>query len=472
MSRRITSAVLMTIVVLSLTRFLPVGGRAGSNLPGYLPQLLRNWPPPTPTPVPAWFLLTEIMYNPEGEEPELEWVEVANVGDFELEIGGFLIGDEETPGGLEGMYQFPPVTKLAAHEVIVIANRALSFQSHYQFWPDFEFNESDPSIPNMVEYQYWSSGPVVLSNTSDEVLLRFSFGDEADSVSWGASTYAFDPGIDLVKEGWSLERIPARNDTDQAIDWLGQPQPNPGSVDLNTATPTFTNTPTPSLTPTATATATATGTSTPEPSATGTSTPTPTSTWTQAPPGVVVISEVMYHPDCDTELDCEWIELFNPGQVTVDLSNHKLGDEEQKGGGEGMFLFPPGTLIVPGKTLVIAHSAAVFLEEYGTLPDLEMVNTRADIEDMERYTAWAGGTVYLNNTGDEVILLDRDDKWRDAVSWGSSVEAFNPAVPLVATGHSLERYPPDQDSNSAEDWRDQPLPSPGSVPWTLIYLRH
>ena len=50
----------------------------------------------------------------------------------------------------------------------------------------------------------------------------------------------------------------------------------------------------------------------------------------------------------------------------------------------------------------------------------------------------------------------------DSVSYGGSTAAFNPAVPGVGAGHSLERSPANNDTNRRNDWRDQPTPNPGS----------
>ena len=67
-----------------------------------------------------------------------------------------------------------------------------------------------------------------------------------------------------------------------------------------------------------------------------------------------------------------------------------------------------------------------------------------------------------------MLLLDRDNHILDAVSWGSSNWAFDPPVPAVADNHSIERYPANQDTNSAIDWRDQPMPAPGDADHPII----
>jgi hypothetical protein len=55
-------------------------------------------------------------------------------------------------------------------------------------------------------------------------------------------------------------------------------------------------------------------------------------------PGLL-ITEVYYNsPGQDHEE--EWIELTNFGSQLVDLAAYKIGDEETRGGGEGMLQFP------------------------------------------------------------------------------------------------------------------------------------
>ena len=42
-----------------------------------------------------------------GATPGAEWIQVANATSSTLNISGYALGDEETPDGGEGMYQFP-----------------------------------------------------------------------------------------------------------------------------------------------------------------------------------------------------------------------------------------------------------------------------------------------------------------------------------------------------------------------------
>jgi hypothetical protein len=406
---------------------------------------------------------------------------------------------------------------------LVIANRASAFQAMYGYLPDYELQSSDPSVPDMVKYSSWATGNMYLGNTGDEVLLLDGQDQVVDAVSWGDSSWAFDPPVGVAAQGHSIERAPIYRDSNQASDWIDQPLPQPGAVSppastatptasatatftathtstgtatrtpTHTSTPTFTSTftPTSTATPTATVTRTATvtftPTSTPIPTATftptatptgtltptGTATPTPTRTLTPthsltATPtptpehGILLISEVYNNP-AGLDVVEEWIELYNAGGTSLDLSDYKIGDEETMAGGEGMYEFPQGASIAPGQVLILANQADDFIVRYGFQPDYELVETDPDVPNMIPYTAWASGAVNLGNISDETLVLDAGNQVIDALSWGESSWAFNPPVPAPARGSSMERRPANLDTDTAADWFEQNTPVPGVV---------
>jgi hypothetical protein len=395
----------------------------------HLPLIHRLWPgePGLRSPI----LITEVMYDPPGNEPDHEWIELYNRGYESINLVNYKIGDSETAGDLEGMYHFPQETIIGPGQVIVIANHASFFSQYYGFFPDFEFSDSQESIPNMVKDKTWASGNVNLNNGGDEILLINQEGALLDVISWGDSTHAFNPSIPLVGEGHSLERKPADYDGNQAVDWTDQSEPQPGKVDL--------------ISPTPTATITATF---PSPSCEN---------------AAISISEVMYDAGGVPDPRGEWIELFNWGDISIDLGCLIIGDEEMIGGGEGMLAFPFGSTILPGEIVVIANQSEIFYSIFGFNPTYEIIDTRFEIPDMVKFDIWATGSVNLSNSGDDVLILDMNNHVIDAVSWGNSNYAFDPSVPGVDTSHSLERRPGDQDTDSAIDWHDQSEPNPGNV---------
>ncbi|MDH7487222.1 MAG: lamin tail domain-containing protein, partial [Anaerolineae bacterium] len=124
--------------------------------------------------------------------------------------------------------------------------------------------------------------------------------------------------------------------------------PTPTPTETPTETPTATPTGTPTPTPTETPTATPSGTPTPTPTETPTGTPTstPTATPTPTPYATTVkLNEFMPRPGSGDE----WIELYNSGSYTVDLSGWKLDDSD---GGYAPYTIPTGTSIAPGGFLV------------------------------------------------------------------------------------------------------------------------
>ncbi len=138
----IISAVLLFLLLLPLRAF---AGDGDAN--NYLPLIFK---PPSP----GRLLISEVMANPAGDEPDLEWIEIYNAGGTELELEDYKIGDEEMLGGDEGMLRFPPGLVIAPGEVLVIANQALPFQSTYGFMPDLEIRESDPCDPEPFQVQF------------------------------------------------------------------------------------------------------------------------------------------------------------------------------------------------------------------------------------------------------------------------------------------------------------------------------
>ncbi|MBN2506876.1 MAG: lamin tail domain-containing protein [Verrucomicrobia bacterium] len=84
------------------------------------------------------------------------------------------------------------------------------------------------------------------------------------------------------------------------------------------------------------------------------------------PPGpcsrrtALVITEIMYNPPgaWSGTNNLEFVELWNSGLVTEDLTGHRLG-------GDVRYTFPPGASIAPGQYLVIAHDPAAAESFYG-----------------------------------------------------------------------------------------------------------
>ncbi len=420
-------AAILVVLFILIGYFLKTSAAVGTSI--YLPLIYRLYP--VGEELNLRLLISEVMNNPSGQEPGLEWIEIYNRSIQRINLVGHKIGDSETKGDPEGMYYFPVGSTIEPGQVVVIANQGLLFSQVHGFQPDYELLDSDQTIPNMVKYRDWAGGAINLNNAGDEVLLLNQDDIMLDAISWGNSLFAFIPSAPISKDGQSLERIPANSDRNRAADWVRQPTPQPGKVNLSLPTPE--------------------------------SSPTPT----ELPPScylaTLLITEVLYDPSHSTDPVGEWIEVFNWGESSVYLGCLLLGDEETIGGGEGMFAFPPDSSIQAGEVIIIANQAIDFSAVYGFDPNYEFVESDSLVPDMVKFNIWAAGSVNLSNSGDDVLLVGIDENLIDAVSWGNSIFAFDPSVPSVDAGRSIARQPADMDTNSAQDWLEQNNPQPGII---------
>ena len=435
MSLKIIYRIILLLVIITLSLGVVLAAVPASSPGLFMPLVYRNWP--TFSSQITSLLITEVLFNPVGEEPDGEWFEIFNPFDYSLPLNEYKIGDAEIVGDHEGMYVFPPGAVISPGGVIVIANSAVAFKNIHHFNPDFELSDSDPEVPDLEKYIAWAKGSINLSNLGDEIILMNSFDEVADSVSWGSSTFAFLPSVPVVQDGHSIERWPASWDQDNAGDWIDQPQPRPGWVDITTPTP--------------------------EPTLTFTPTLTPEKISIPCGSANLLISEVLYDPAQETETDGEWFEIFNAGDGYLDLSCVKVGDEETLAGGEGMSDFPETALLAPGGVLIVANRAVDFGARYGFYPDFELNPSVSAVPDMVRDPDYASGSVDLNNDGDDLLILDDAYNLIDAVSWGNSDYAFSPPVEKVSEGSSIERKPVYIDTDTALDWSEQENPDPGDV---------
>jgi len=134
-------------------------------------------------------------------------------------------------------------------------------------------------------------------------------------------------------------------------------------------------------------------------------------------PSPIVISELHYNPSLDQGIDnnFEFIELFNRGSRTVDLSGYRFV--------EGLeFALPPGTILRPAQCLLISKRA----ETYRDAP--------CEVQQWSRGSLSNGGEVVrlLDRAGTEVDSVKYDDvaPWPEAAdAGGSSLEITDPGLP-------------------------------------------
>lgn len=179
-----------------------------------------------------------------------------------------------------------------------------------------------------------------------------------------------------------------------------------------------------------------------------------------------LLSEIMYDPPGAD--DGEYIEINNPTFSAVDLSGWVLSDAVLPTDFEDARAFPAGT-ILPGRgVIVVALSAAPFMELFGFAPDFEVLDSRPDVSDMVDDGRWGdpAALLQLGNMGDELLLRAPGGEVVDVVAYGAGHYPGTTSCALVdGVNAILERAPFWHDSDDcAADFRAWPFPSPGWLP--------
>jgi hypothetical protein len=177
----------------------------------------------------------------------------------------------------------------------------------------------------------------------------------------------------------------------------------------------------------------------------------------------VLLSEIFYDaPGIDGHE--EWVELYNVTGTDLSLENWRIGDEETVDGSEGMFRFPSGSSMGVGEVSVMALRSSGFQALYAILPDFEVIDTVIFVPDMIPEPLWSTGIIEMNNAGEEILLLDQYFTAVDVVTYENGTYPGVNRNHGVATGLSIERQLPIDTNNCVDDFRDQPVPTPGE-PW-------
>jgi hypothetical protein len=139
-----------------------------------------------------------------------EWVELYNPNDFPVNLKKWALADDEKGETLTNRNVYIP-----AHGFAVLAKAAET----WKHW-------SMPASAVKIEI-----GGVIgdLDNAGDKVVLKDSLGNEIDAVGWGDNQDVFNPAVDTVDEGNSIQRKPLGHDTDASLDWEEIEDPNPGT---------------------------------------------------------------------------------------------------------------------------------------------------------------------------------------------------------------------------------------------------
>ncbi len=138
----------------------------------------------------------------------------------------------------------------------------------------------------------------------------------------------------------------------------------------------------------------------------------------------------------------EWVELYNPTDADVDLTNWEIGD-----GSSNDVISATEFILGPGEYLVVTNATST-----ANFWDLETVTV------VFLGSSISGG---LANGGDSVKLYDASETLVDAMSYGSNVSAFDPSVAVVPEGSSATRADLTVDTDTAADWEENESPTPG-----------
>jgi len=178
-----------------------------------------------------------------------------------------------------------------------------------------------------------------------------------------------------------------------------------------------------------------------------------TGNWTPPPQiSKVVINEVYYDVAADKGADDdgvvqsdEWVELYNPGDTSVDVRYWVLQDASGS-----HQLFNTYTPIPAHGFALISQRPSTWTLYWPGIPQGVLI--------IENYTKIGNG---LANDGDRLILKDDHQNIVDQISYGNDTTIFNPSIPTVAKGHSIERQPAGKYTGTAADFIDQVNPTPG-----------
>lgn len=178
-------------------------------------------------------LITEVYYDAAGQDELGEWVEIANLGDADVELAGYKLSDAATPSSREGTVAFPAGVVVAPGQAVVVARSAAGFGALFGMNPALEVTADDPGVPEMEPYAGWGSDEFALANDGDEVLLLDRKDRVVDAVNYGDQEGFFHPSVAGVVTGQSIERSPAHCDSDSAADWLPRDIPTPGMITID-----------------------------------------------------------------------------------------------------------------------------------------------------------------------------------------------------------------------------------------------
>ncbi len=342
------------------------------------------------TPISAYasVVINEFLPDPASTDAGHEWIEITNTGGSSVDISGWTIEVAVSGSSFSVKYTFPLSTTIAPGQFLTVGDSGLA---------GVDLNAAS-------NFGFGNAG-----SNSDGIRLR-SGSDVIDSVVYGDpnsegiwdDTGAVSVSLALTSgSGMSLGRIPDGADTNASgADFAVMGTPSPGATN-------------------------------------GVQTPCNIA-------GTLKINEFSANPD-GTDTDHEWIELYNPGGVTVDLTGWRLE--------YGTSSFSSDVEFASGEV-----SPGSFLWAGGSASGAPMV-----------LSGLALGNASSNADG--LRLVDCDDVVRDTVIYGpTNTDGWlddggsmaSSLAPGPADGESIARAVDGVDTNaSGTDFEVPALPTPG-----------
>ncbi|MCD4794291.1 MAG: lamin tail domain-containing protein [Bacteroidales bacterium] len=165
----------------------------------------------------------------------------------------------------------------------------------------------------------------------------------------------------------------------------------------------------------------------------------------------IVINEINYNSADNFDTD-DWIELYNNGTETANLSNWIFKDENDT----HEFVIPAGTTMSTGSYLVLAQSITDFQVQF---PDVSNVIGNFDYG--------------LSNNGELIRLFDNETALIDQVEYNDN---YPWPVEPDGDGPTLELTNPDYDNNTASSWHASYAPhachgTPGALNSTSTSIK-
>ncbi|MBP7654895.1 lamin tail domain-containing protein [Candidatus Dependentiae bacterium] len=180
----------------------------------------------------------------------------------------------------------------------------------------------------------------------------------------------------------------------------------------------------------------------------------------------IVIQEVMYYPACEEKdkRHNNWIKLYNPTDNPIKINNWRLYDSLPESNKEGIWIIPnkPEFIIKPNAEFIICADADFYIAKYNKKPDIE-ANTDNSIKQGKKKVIAKEkdnpipnlnvvGDFQLSAKGDDVILVDDNDKVIDAVCWGrkSSLKMQGSRNIVCEEDQYIRRIQPGYESNEKD----------------------